>query len=149
MTACRWCIRFSPLNGARRRLAPILFSITFASRKRPGLDYVYLGYWVPGSPKMDYKSRFSALEVYRGGEWQPIDRDQDYQGWHASPIDRSDCRTSGTDQSARHRPGEGLAPHRTLLFYSTQTCITKPSRIPNSAVGRPASEVKVSLASSI
>lgn len=37
-----------------------------------GLPYVYLGYWVPGSPKMHYKSRFSALEVYFKGAWQPI-----------------------------------------------------------------------------
>ncbi|MFQ6553340.1 arginyltransferase [Aestuariibius insulae] len=36
------------------------------------LPYVYLGYWVPGSPKMGYKSRFGALEVYRGGEWQRL-----------------------------------------------------------------------------
>ena len=34
-----------------------------------GLPYVYLGYWVPGSPKMDYKARFSALEIYYHGEW--------------------------------------------------------------------------------
>ncbi len=33
------------------------------------LPYIYLGYWVPGSPKMDYKSRFSGLEVYFRGEW--------------------------------------------------------------------------------
>jgi leucyl-tRNA---protein transferase len=37
-----------------------------------GLPFVYLGYWVPGSPKMDYKARFSALEVYHEGNWQPI-----------------------------------------------------------------------------
>jgi leucyl-tRNA---protein transferase len=37
-----------------------------------GLPYVYLGYWVPGSPKMDYKARYSALEVYFGGDWQPL-----------------------------------------------------------------------------
>ncbi|MCI2398464.1 arginyltransferase [Aliiroseovarius subalbicans] len=37
-----------------------------------GLPYVYLGYWVQGSPKMDYKARFSALEIYRGGEWHDI-----------------------------------------------------------------------------
>ncbi|PYE85640.1 arginyltransferase [Pseudoroseicyclus aestuarii] len=37
-----------------------------------GLPYVYLGYWVPGSPKMDYKSKFSGLEIYLRGEWQPI-----------------------------------------------------------------------------
>ncbi|MCF3972786.1 arginyltransferase [Paracoccus salsus] len=36
------------------------------------LPYVYLGYWVPGSRKMDYKSRFSALEIYKGGVWQEI-----------------------------------------------------------------------------
>ncbi|WP_372803509.1 arginyltransferase [Paracoccus seriniphilus] len=36
------------------------------------LPYVYLGYWVPGSRKMDYKARFSALEIYKGGVWQDI-----------------------------------------------------------------------------
>ncbi len=47
--------------------------------REAGLPYVYLGYWVPGSPKMDYKSRFSALELYRRGEWQPMDEGIDYQ----------------------------------------------------------------------
>ncbi|MBV0911581.1 arginyltransferase [Anianabacter salinae] len=37
-----------------------------------GLPYVYLGYWVPGSPKMGYKANFSALEVYTDGGWQNI-----------------------------------------------------------------------------
>jgi arginine-tRNA-protein transferase len=33
------------------------------------LDYVYLGYWVSGSPKMDYKAQFSALQLCINGEW--------------------------------------------------------------------------------
>ncbi len=37
-----------------------------------GLPYVYLGYWVPGSTKMSYKARFSALEIYYHGEWRDI-----------------------------------------------------------------------------
>jgi arginine-tRNA-protein transferase len=37
-----------------------------------GLPYVYLGYWVPGSQKMGYKSKFSGLEVYIGGKWQKM-----------------------------------------------------------------------------
>ncbi|MGJ8624194.1 MAG: arginyltransferase [Yoonia sp.] len=37
-----------------------------------GLPYIYLGYWVPGSPKMDYKAKFKGLEVYRGGAWEPL-----------------------------------------------------------------------------
>ena len=36
------------------------------------LPYVYLGYWVPGSVKMNYKANFSSLEVYQGGEWRDI-----------------------------------------------------------------------------
>ena len=37
-----------------------------------GLPYVYLGYWVPGSPKMGYKAGFSGLEVYRKGIWHAV-----------------------------------------------------------------------------
>ncbi len=37
--------------------------------KEAGIPYVYLGYWVPESPKMGYKSGFSALEVFTGGKW--------------------------------------------------------------------------------
>lgn len=40
--------------------------------RRTGLPFVYLGYWVPGSRKMDYKARFNALEIFKGGVWQPI-----------------------------------------------------------------------------
>ncbi|WP_413718860.1 arginyltransferase [Silicimonas sp. MF1-12-2] len=40
--------------------------------KDAGLPYVYLGYWVPGSSKMGYKAKFSALEIYVGGQWQDI-----------------------------------------------------------------------------
>ncbi len=43
-----------------------------------GLPYVYLGYWVPGSRKMGYKARFSALEIYKGGTWQDIGNPEDH-----------------------------------------------------------------------
>jgi arginine-tRNA-protein transferase len=36
------------------------------------LPYVYLGYWVPGSPKMGYKSAFSALEIYKDRAWRDL-----------------------------------------------------------------------------
>ena len=42
------------------------------------LPYVYLGYWVPGSKKMSYKARFSALEIYQGGEWKPLASPDNY-----------------------------------------------------------------------
>ena len=34
-----------------------------------GLDYVYLGYWVDGSRKMDYKRRFQPLEYLSAPGW--------------------------------------------------------------------------------
>ena len=36
------------------------------------LSYVYLGYWVPGSSKMGYKSKYSALEIYHEKEWKKL-----------------------------------------------------------------------------
>lgn len=41
--------------------------------RESGLPYVYLGYWVQNSPKMDYKSKFHPLETYRNGGWHPLD----------------------------------------------------------------------------
>ena len=43
-----------------------------AIAREAGLPYVYLGYWVPGSPKMGYKAGFSAVEIYKNREWQPL-----------------------------------------------------------------------------
>ena len=42
------------------------------------LPYVYLGYWVPGSPKMGYKAQFKALEIYKARRWQPLGDPSDH-----------------------------------------------------------------------
>lgn len=46
--------------------------------REAGLPYVYLGYWVPGSQKMGYKSNFNAVEVYADGAWTPLDNPEDF-----------------------------------------------------------------------
>ncbi|SEK50346.1 arginine-tRNA-protein transferase [Roseovarius azorensis] len=43
------------------------------------LPYVYLGYWVPGSPKMDYKAAYAGLEAYVGNRWQKVRDPADFR----------------------------------------------------------------------
>ena len=38
--------------------------------RRMRLPYLYLGYWVRGSEKMDYKARFSPLEILQPDGWR-------------------------------------------------------------------------------
>jgi arginine-tRNA-protein transferase len=46
----------------------ILDHVRMANAK--GLPYVYLGYWVQGSDKMDYKARFQPLEALGQNGWE-------------------------------------------------------------------------------
>ena len=38
-----------------------------------GFAHLYLGYWIPGSEKMDYKASFRPLELLLGGDWRPYE----------------------------------------------------------------------------
>ena len=65
---------YSFYDPARTRLSLGSFVILDHVRRaqRAGLPYVYLGYWVSGSEKMDYKARFKPLEILRPGGWTPL-----------------------------------------------------------------------------
>lgn len=54
----------------RRSLGQFMILDHLEIARKSGLPYLYLGYWVPGSRKMDYKARFSPLEYFRGGQWR-------------------------------------------------------------------------------
>lgn len=48
----------------------ILSQIELARANR--IDHLYLGFWIAGHPKMDYKARFRPLEALRNRVWQPL-----------------------------------------------------------------------------
>ena len=58
---------------SRRSLGTYMILDHVEIAREANIPYVYLGYWVPGSQKMGYKSNFSGLEVYAGGKWQKLD----------------------------------------------------------------------------
>ncbi|PIQ37453.1 MAG: arginyltransferase [Lysobacterales bacterium CG17_big_fil_post_rev_8_21_14_2_50_64_11] len=47
----------------------VLHQVRWAQRAH--LRHVYLGYWIAGHPKMDYKVRFAPLECLDNGRWVP------------------------------------------------------------------------------
>ncbi|MBV1867519.1 MAG: arginyltransferase [Marinosulfonomonas sp.] len=77
-------------SGKRDSLGTYVILDHIRIAQEAGLPYVYLGYWVPGSPKMSYKARFSALEVYQGGAWtslgSPKDHSPDTHPLSTAPI---------------------------------------------------------------
>lgn len=54
---------------ARRSLGRFIILDHVVQAELATLPYVYLGYWVPGSTKMDYKARFRPIETLRPGGW--------------------------------------------------------------------------------
>jgi len=63
---------FDP-EAAKRGLGIYTILDHIQQARAAGFSYVYLGYWIPGSDKMDYKASFRPLELLLGGEWRPYE----------------------------------------------------------------------------
>ena len=62
---------FDPTASARGLgTYAILWQINEAQRL--GKTWAYLGYWIKGCTKMDYKSNFRPHEIFRGGRWLAV-----------------------------------------------------------------------------
>src|SRR5690242_6256136 len=62
---------FHPGVDARSLGAFMILDHIEAARAK-GLPYVYLGYWIHGSEKMDYKSKYRPLEALGAGRWATL-----------------------------------------------------------------------------
>jgi arginyl-tRNA--protein-N-Asp/Glu arginylyltransferase len=64
---------FDPEEG-ERSLGTLMILDHIARARDMGLPFVYLGYWVPGSRKMDYKGRFLPQERLMPSGWTRVER---------------------------------------------------------------------------
>ena len=58
---------------ARKGLGTYIILDHIIRAARAGLPYVYLGYWVEGSPRMAYKTQFRPLERLGRDGWRRMD----------------------------------------------------------------------------
>ncbi|MEP1443783.1 MAG: arginyltransferase [Hyphomicrobiales bacterium] len=61
---------FFDTDQDNRSLGTFMILDHIARARRHGLPYLYLGYWVEGSRKMDYKVRFDPHEILTSQDWE-------------------------------------------------------------------------------
>ncbi|NDA45878.1 MAG: hypothetical protein EBY21_01095 [Alphaproteobacteria bacterium] len=64
---------FYDIEEHERSLGTFMILDHIERTRRLGLPYLYLGYWVEGSQKMDYKARFRPQERLDLGGWNKVD----------------------------------------------------------------------------
>ncbi len=64
---------YDPDHPARSGLGTFIILDHIERAAAAGLDYVYLGYWIEGCDRMNYKSRFRPIERLTAHGWKSID----------------------------------------------------------------------------
>jgi arginine-tRNA-protein transferase len=60
----------------KRALGTFMILWLIGEAQRRGLPHLYLGYWISGCAKMDYKARFQPLEGLTPEGWKPLQSDR-------------------------------------------------------------------------
>ncbi len=67
---------FEPGDESRPSLGNFIIMDHIQRARRAGLPYVYLGYWIAGSKRMEYKTRFRPMERLGSNGWSRFNPDQ-------------------------------------------------------------------------
>ena len=67
---------YDPDHEARTGLGNFIILDHIRRAVEAGLPYVYLGYWVDGSARMQYKIRYRPLEKLGPNGWERFDPDE-------------------------------------------------------------------------
>lgn len=77
---------FEPDHPTRQGLGNYIILDHIIRASRIGLPYVYLGYWVKASPRMQYKVRYQPLELLGPDGWYAFDEQRDIDGHCADAM---------------------------------------------------------------
>ena len=77
---------FEADDEARPGLGNMIIMDHIVRARSVGLGYVYLGYWVKGSPRMAYKTRYRPIEVLGPSGWSLL---HDEEATYAPPVARN------------------------------------------------------------
>lgn len=85
---------YDPHYEGRQGLGNFIILDHIRRAEEMGLFYVYLGYWVEGSPRMQYKVRYRPMEKLGRSGWEridPADQDRLIAAAVANPRSRDDA----------------------------------------------------------
>ena len=97
---------YDPEHSSRVGLGNYIILDHIQRAARVGLPYVYLGYWVDGSPRMQYKVRYRPLEKLTREGWQRICEEEQSELIAAATAPR--VKLAGKMNAARGKDGQPL-----------------------------------------
>jgi arginine-tRNA-protein transferase len=97
---------YDPDHPERAGLGNFIILDHILRAARNGLPYVYLGYWVDGSPRMQYKVRYRPLERLTREGWRRMSEDEQTRLIAAATAPRD--KRNGTLSAARGKDGQPL-----------------------------------------
>ena len=95
---------YDPAHEERAGLGNFIILDHIQRAADANLPYVYLGYWVEGSPRMQYKVRYRPLERLTREGWQRMGRDEQSRLIAAATAPRD--KDGGTIGGARGKDGQ-------------------------------------------
>ena len=97
---------YDPDHESRAGLGNFIILDHIRRAASDGVPYVYLGYWVEGSPHMQYKVRYRPLERLTREGWRRLEREEQSRLIAKATAPRSE--TAGKMDGARGKDGQPL-----------------------------------------
>ncbi|MEM6909238.1 MAG: arginyltransferase [Pseudomonadota bacterium] len=105
---------YDPSHDVRAGLGNYIILDHIRRAAADGLPYVYLGYWVDGSPRMAYKVRYRPLEKLTREGWQLMDNEEQSRLIAEATAPRSAKRSELSEGCGKDGQPKSFTPSKTI-----------------------------------